>query len=380
MSLKEKIFAEAKRLGFKLIAVTKPDPPPHLDVYEHWLEKGRHGEMGYLSTDRARIRRADPSLILPECKSILVLGWDYTIPKLSEDLTLKDQRYLKGRIASYAWDEDYHDVIPARLKTLVAFIENQVGRPVANRWYTDTGPILERELAQRAGLGWIGKNTCLINPAKGSFFLLAELFLGIDLEPDPPFTADRCGSCNRCIDACPTACILSDRTIDAAQCISYLTIELKGSIPLEMRPQMDNWIFGCDICQQVCPWNQRFAGSSEGQGFHEGTQAANPDLIADLSLSPQEFNRKFKGSPVKRAKRRGYLRNVAVALGNSKAISAVPSLIKSLMDDPDPLVRGHSAWALGEMDDESARRALQEAARDEDDPDVLAEIRAALGE
>jgi epoxyqueuosine reductase len=336
--------------------------------------------MGYLSTDRARIRRADPSLILPECKSILVLGWDYTIPKLSEDLTLKDQRYLKGRIASYAWDEDYHDVIPARLKTLVAFIENQVGRPVANRWYTDTGPILERELAQRAGLGWIGKNTCLINPAKGSFFLLAELFLGIDLEPDPPFTADRCGSCNRCIDACPTACILSDRTIDAAQCISYLTIELKGSIPLEMRPQMDNWIFGCDICQQVCPWNQRFAGSSEGQGFHEGTQAANPDLIADLSLSPQEFNRKFKGSPVKRAKRRGYLRNVAVALGNSKAISAVPSLIKSLMDDPDPLVRGHSAWALGEMDDESARRALQEAARDEDDPDVLAEIRAALGE
>jgi epoxyqueuosine reductase len=380
MSLKEKIFAEAKRLGFKLIGVTKPDPPPHLDVYEHWLEKGRHGEMGYLSTDRARIRRADPSLILPECKSILVLGWDYTIPKLSEDLTLKDQRYLKGRIASYAWDEDYHDVIPARLKTLVAFIENQVGRPVANRWYTDTGPILERELAQRAGLGWIGKNTCLINPAKGSFFLLAELFLGIDLEPDPPFTADRCGSCNRCIDACPTACILSDRTIDAAQCISYLTIELKGSIPLEMRPQMDNWIFGCDICQQVCPWNQRFAGSSEGQGFHEGTQAANPDLIADLSLSPQEFNRKFKGSPVKRAKRRGYLRNVAVALGNSKAISAVPSLIKSLMDDPDPLVRGHSAWALGEMDDESARRALQEAARDEDDPDVLAEIRAALGE
>ena len=167
MSLKEKIFAEAKRLGFNLIGVTRPDPPPHLDIYEHWLEKGRYGEMGYLATDRARVRRADPSLILPECKSILVLGWDHTVPILSKDLNAADHQLTKGRIASYAWGEDYHHVIPGQLKVLVDFIENQVGGPVANRWYTDTGPILERELAQRAGLGWIGKNTCLINPAKG---------------------------------------------------------------------------------------------------------------------------------------------------------------------------------------------------------------------
>jgi epoxyqueuosine reductase len=380
VSLKEKIFAEAERLGFNLIGVTRPDPPPHLDVYEHWLEEGRHGEMGYLSTDRSRARRAEPSLILPECKSILVLGWDHTIPILSEDLKAGDHQLAKGRIASYAWDEDYHNVIPERLNALVDFIENQVGGPVAHRWYTDTGPILERELAQRAGLGWIGKNTCLINPAKGSFFLLAELFLGIDLEPDPPFAADRCGSCTRCIDACPTACILPDRTIDAAKCISYLTIELKGPVPPDLRPQMDNWIFGCDICQQVCPWNQRFAGTSEDQGISGRAHAVNPGLAAELLLSPQEFNRKFKGSPVKRAKRRGYLRNVAVALGNSKEISAAPSLIKSLRGDPEPLVRGHAAWALGQLSEESARKALQEAALAEDDPGVLAEISAALGE
>jgi epoxyqueuosine reductase len=319
MSLKESIYAEARRLGFKLVGVTQPDPPQHLDVYERWLHAGYHGEMGYLSTDRARAHRADPRLILPECKSILVLGWEHTIPKSSKDKSDNKNRDLKGRIASYAWDEDYHNVLPRRLEQLAAFIENQVGEPVANRWYTDTGPILERELAQRAGLGWIGKNTCLINPANGSYFLLAELFIGIELEADQPFFADRCGSCTRCLEACPTACILPDRTIDASRCISYLSIELKGPIPVDLRSQMDNWVFGCDICQQVCPWNQRFARPGGGEKTSGRSQIANPDLIAELSLTPEQFNRKFKGSPVKRAKRRGYLRNVAVSPLRSQA-------------------------------------------------------------
>lgn len=378
MSLKESIIAEAKRLGFNLVGVTRPDPPPHLDVYEHWLRKGHHGEMGYLSTDRARARRSDPRLILAECKSILVLGWDHIIPESTEEMAGVESRPSKGRIASYAWDEDYHDVIPPRLKALVEFIENLIGEPVPNRWYTDTGPILERELAQRAGLGWIGKNTCLINPTKGSYFLLAELLLNIDLEPDPPFAADHCGSCTRCIEACPTACILPDRTINAQQCISYLTIELKGPLPLEMRPQMDNWIFGCDICQLVCPWNQRFAHPDEIPT--ERDQIAAPELTRELSLTPEEFNRKFKGSPVKRTKRRGYLRNVAVALGNSRDTSSAPSLAKTLEIEPEPLVRRHAAWALGQMNDDFARSALQEAAADENDPEVLAEIQSALGE
>lgn len=376
MSLKGSIFTEAKRLGFNLVGVTHPDPPPHVDVYEHWINEGHHGEMDYLSTERARARRADPRLILPECKSILVLGWEHTVPIIMEDHPGEERPELNGRIGSYAWDKDYHDVIPERLKQLVEFVEIQVGEPVPNRWYTDTGPILERELAQRAGLGWIGKNTCLINPAKGSYFLLAELFLGIDLEPDQPFTADRCGSCTRCIEACPTECILPDRTIDASQCISYLTIELKGSISPELRPKMDNWIFGCDICQQVCPWNQRFANPDERLSGE--TQIENPELTAELSLSPEEFNRKFKGNPIKRAKRRGYLRNVAVALGNSGQASVVPVLVESLKVEPEPLVRRHAAWALGQIDDVHARRSLQKAAGSEDEPGVLAEIQAAL--
>jgi len=382
MSLKDQIVAEAKRLGFNLVGVTHPDPPPHFDVYENWLRRGRHGEMGYLSNQPARRRRANPRLILPECRSILILGMRHSIPEplalVPEEDELIDHIY-RGRVASYAWRDDYHDQIPPRLKQLVNFIEARIGETVPNRYYTDTGPILERELAQRAGLGWIGKNTCLINPAQGSYIFLAELLLGIDLEPDLPFTADRCGTCTRCIDACPTACILPDRTIDAASCISYLTIELKNPIPVELRPQMKNWIFGCDICQQVCPWNQRFATSPSDQAFVERPNVSSPDLMVELLLSPREFNQKFKGSPVKRAKRRGYLRNVAVALGNHKSLAAVSPLVNTLLDEPEPLVRGHAAWALGQIGGELAWQALTEAEGCEQDPYVLEEILSITG-
>ncbi len=379
MSLKAEIAAEAKRLGFNLFGVTTPEPPTHFEVYESWLEKGGHGDMGYLETVRARERRRDPGLILSGCQSILVLGWPHAIP----NLTVQAQDEVspaqpKGRIAAYAWGEDYHDVIPARLELLVSFIEARVGVPVPNRWYTDTGPILERDLAMRAGLGWIGKNTCLINPQQGSFTLLAELFLGIKIEPDQPFDTDRCGSCTRCIEACPTACIQTDRTIDSSQCISYLTIELKGAIPQELRPQLGDWVFGCDICQQVCPWNQRFASPSRLS--LEETQKAEPHLIKELSLSPQGFNQKFKGSSVRRAKRRGYLRNVAVALGNSSSPQAIPALIDSLSNDIEPLVRSHAAWALGRIATHQARQALLKTLDTEQDPLVLEEIHLSLGD
>ena len=378
MSLKNEIAAEARRLGFNLFGVTSPDTPPHYAVYEDWIEQGRHGEMGYLDTERARQRRKNPSLILPECQSILVLGWPHTVPSFSrEGLEGEDQR-LTGRIASYAWGEDYHDVIPARLQELVAFIEERRGETIPNRWYTDTGPILERDLAQQAGLGWIGKNTCLINPGQGSFFLLAEIFLGIKLEPDTPFSADRCGTCTRCIEACPTDCIQANRTIDASQCISYLTIELKGAIPRDIRTNLSNWVFGCDICQQVCPWNQRFA--DQGNSNQADISLKEPDLISELTYTPEEFNRKFKGNPVKRAKRRGYLRNVAVALGNSNSAAGVPQLIKSLNEDPEPLVRGHAAWALGRIGGKQVKQALEKAALEEEDTFVVEEIHFALGE
>jgi epoxyqueuosine reductase len=373
MALKNEIAAEARRLGFNLFGVVEPVRPPHFEVYISWIARGCHGEMGYLATDRAIKRRKVPGLILPGCQSILVLGWPHRTPPLHTQAAAPDDSELRGSIAAYAWSEDYHDVIPARLEALAAFIETRVGGPVPNRWYTDTGPILERDLAQLAGLGWIGKNTCLINPGQGSYFLLAELFLGIKLEPDSPFKADRCGTCTRCIEACPTACIQEDRTLDASKCISYLTIELKGSISRDLRPQIGNWIFGCDICQQVCPWNQRFAEPSAPDPVD--AEAIGPDLIKELPLTGRDFNRKFKGKPVKRTRRRGYLRNVAVALGNSGSSKAIPGLVYSLLNDPETLVREHAAWALGRFDQETARLALQDALQTEEDPAVLAEIR-----
>jgi epoxyqueuosine reductase len=286
---------------------------------------------------------------------------------------------LHGRVASYAWSDDYHDVLPVRLRELAKYIEKLNGAPVPNRWYTDTGPLLEREFAQRAGLGWIGKNTCLINPGHGSYFLLAEILLGIDLPPDPPFTADRCGECRRCLEACPTGCILSDRTIDSRRCISYLTIELKGPIPVDLRLMIGDWIFGCDICQQVCPWNQRFARALGDPAFAALPGRARPELVNELNLTAEEFNLKFKGSPIKRAKRRGYLRNVAVALGNSMDRTASAALSNAMLYDPEPLVRGHAAWALGRIGGEAARQALNLAIQNEPDAYVQGEIEAASG-
>ncbi|MEA2008774.1 MAG: tRNA epoxyqueuosine(34) reductase QueG, partial [Chloroflexota bacterium] len=246
------------------------------------------------------------------------------------------------------------------------------------RWYTDTGPILERELASRAGLGWIGKNTCLINPEKGSYFFLAEILLGIELAPDPPFPTSQCGSCTRCIDACPTGSLKEPYTLDANRCISYLTIELKEAIPRDLRPLLGDWIFGCDICQQVCPWNGRSAPGAEIPAeFAFRAEVAVPVLGTELALSPQEFNSKFRRSPVKRTKRRGYLRNVAVALGNAGEEQAVPALATALGDE-EPLVRGHAAWALGQIGGESARQTLKTSLGEEENPDVRAEIRAAL--
>lgn len=340
MALTEKIKDEARCLGFALVGVTTPDPPPHWPVFQNWLAVGRHGSMGYLADPR----RSDPRLVLPECKSIIVLAMCYPDPEFAP---ASGQSPLFGRVAAYAWGRDYHLVLPEKLKALAGFIEREAGASVTHRWYTDAGPLLERDLAQRAGLGWIGRNTCLINPAIGSYFFLAEILLGIELEPDPPFTYDRCGTCTRCIEACPTACILPDRTLDARRCISYLTIENRGEIPLGMRPKIGNWVFGCDICQIVCPWNRR-AKPTPDPAFVSRSGVPAPDLTSALSLSPQEFNKQFKDSPIQRARRRGYLRNVSVALGNTKNPAAVPAL-EGAAQEEDPLIGIHARWALKEI-------------------------------
>jgi epoxyqueuosine reductase len=340
VSLTQAIKNEARQLGFSLAGITTPEPALHWPVYKHWLLMGRHGSMDYL-TDH---RRADPRLVLPECQSILVLGMNYPDPV---SVSQNDDGHPSGRIAAYAWGRDYHLVIQERLKSLAAHINGKLGIQIPQHWYTDTGPIMERDLAQRAGLGWIGKNTCLIHPKIGSYFLLAEILLGIELEPDSPFNHDRCGTCSRCITACPTGCILPDRTLDARRCIAYLTIENKGVIPPDLRPSIGNRVFGCDICQLICPWNKSITQEHD-PAFNPDPVFANPDLIAELTINPQNFIQKFKDNPVLRSKRRGYLRNVAVALGNTGDASALPALERASQDQ-EPLVREHAVWAVEQI-------------------------------
>ena len=343
-SLTHFVKTEAHRLGFSLAGVTSPDPPPHLSTFENWLAMGRHADMSYLATERGRLRRADIRLILPECRSILTLGIRYPAPVLS----LPEQEEIpKGQIAAYAWGPDYHQVLPEKMKALINTIQNHIGQTFPYLCYTDTGPILERDLAQRAGLGWIGKNTCLIHPHMGSYFLLAEILLGIELELDVPFEADRCGSCTRCIQACPTGCILPDRTLDARRCISYLSIEMKESIPEELRPAMGNWVFGCDICQMVCPWNH-FA-TPEGEAvLSQSAGVGSPNLLEELALDAHTYNQKYRESALMRTRRHRYLRNVIVALSNSGWSEANQRALMRVKDDPNPLIKEHATWALAQ--------------------------------
>ena len=341
-----KIKNEAEKQGFVLTGITTPETPPHISTYESWLDAGRHAPMDYLAREDARQRRADPKLILPECQSILVLAYPYNpVSPLRGTLPDRAEEGSKGKIAAYALTDDYHLFLKEKLQAIVNLIETEVGHPVPNRWYTDTGPVLERDLAQRASLGWIGKNTCLINPKVGSYFFLAEILLGIELPADAPFSSDHCGTCTRCIDACPTQAILPNHTLDANLCISYLTIENKGEIPEELRPQLGDLIFGCDICQEVCPWNGKVLKRSNVQTLERPTIQSEQNLIDELVLTPQEFNKKFKNNPVKRAKRRGYLRNIAVALGNAGNPEAIP-VLENALNDIEPLVRDHAKWAL----------------------------------
>jgi len=373
LELTTSIKTEAYRLGFDLFGVTRPSPPPHLDVYQHWLTAGRHGGMAYLASDRALRRRADPCLILPECRSILVVAVNY-LPQPSQPSIGQ----IGARVAAYALGDDYHDVLLERLEHLAAFVELQVNQSVPNRIYIDTGPILERELAQRAGLGWIGKNTCLINPQIGSYFILGELLLGIDLEPDTPFRSDRCGSCTRCIDACPTGCILPDRTLDARRCISYLTIEEKGNIPANLRSSIGGWLFGCDICQQVCPWNMRFAAPTSDPSFQPRSFLVQPDVNLFLSLAPGSWTQSLRNSPLLRPKRRGLVRNASIVAGNTGDPTTVPSLVRNLLCDSEPLVRAYAAWALGQIGGEQALKTLEQAKGMEIEQIVMDEIEAAL--
>lgn len=370
MDLKEYIKAEASALGFSLIGFTTPDPPEHFTLYLDWLKENRHGSMGYLASEDGIGYRAQPQTLLPGAKTIIILAVRYPHPAPGSSGGPK--------IASYAWPEvDYHLVMPELLQQLAAAIESFLGRKLQYRGFTDGGHILERELAQRAGLGWIGKNSCLISPNEGSYFFLTELFIDAEVPSDPPFSGDRCGSCRRCIDACPTQCILPNRTLDASRCISFLTIENRDAVPQDLRPMLGDWIFGCDICQMVCPWNQK-PPLPLTPGFSPGPVFEELDPEKELRLSPQEFKRSYNTSAIKRAKRRGYLRNLAIMMGNSRSAAYVPILAYTLREEFEILVRSHAAWALGMIGTADAQEALLQAQQQEINPIVLKEIETAL--
>jgi len=366
-----RIKAEATSLGFRLCAITRPAPPYHFDIFKGWLNREFHAGMAYLSSERSLHFRANPAHLFPECRSILVLAAAYPEIKPAHDPAL-------GIIASYALAKDYHLTLVEALKELHQHITAIIGRPFLSAAYTDSAPILERDLAWQSGMGWIGKNANLISPRIGSFFLLAELFTDLDLEPDPPPVGGHCGTCERCLQACPTACILPDRTIDSRRCISYLTIENKGSIPAPLRPLIGRRIFGCDICQAVCPWNTRHRDALTGGLLEARSDLANPALIEAMALSETGFKMKYRGTPIMRSKRSGFLRNVCVALGNSGDEQALPALSTALERDPEVLIRSHAAWALGQFSSKQARDALKAALLTEPDPGVKEEILAAV--
>jgi len=359
----------ARDLGFDPVGVAPALPPEHWPFFEKWLSDGHAGEMAWLS--RNGERRQDPTQIVPGARSIVCVGMNYEPPESPKESPDR----ASGRISRYARGDDYHDVMKSRLMELLRLIQ-ELDLGAEGRVYVDTGPVLERDHAARAGLGWFGKHTNLIHLEKGSWFFLGEIIVTTDLIPDAPVT-DHCGTCRLCMDACPTNAIPAPYVLDSTRCISYLTIELRGPIPDDLRPGMGRWVYGCDLCQEVCPWNQKHAHPTAEPAFQSRDGFEAPDLQELLGLDPEAFSRRFRKSPIKRTKRRGLLRNAAVALGNLKRPESVPALAKAL-GDQEPLVRGHAAWALGEIGGEAAVAALREAEGEEDE-DVKLEIGKALG-
>ncbi len=327
---------EARRAGFDLVGVATSCSSSHIAHYRQWLAEGYHAEMGYLARPDAVEKRRDPRLIMPGVRSVVVVGMNYYPGGFPS------AQVHHGRVSRYAWGEDYHDVMLDKLECLAGRITELVDRSVSHRAYVDFGPLMERELASRAGLGWIGKNTNLIHPSLGSYIFLGELLLSVELEADPPVSEDRCGSCTACIEACPTGALVAPRVLDARRCISYLTIEHRGVIPEALRPSMGDWVFGCDICQEVCPWNKRFARP-------EGSSAFSPsrpllDLVELLGMGEDAFGTRFRDTPLWRPGRAGLLRNAVVVLGNSGAKRALPALDQVCRDE-NQLVAEHAVWA-----------------------------------
>ena len=364
--MKQRLRRAGLALGFTRVGFAPAERPAHADAYLRWLEDGHHGDMGWMARPDAVRRRLDPREALPGCRTVIVATLSYApdvvsegageapepAPVLADPSGSEPGGGASGRpiVARYARGRDYHDWFEDRLDALAAEVR-ALDTAAGVKPYVDYGPVLERDHAQRAGLGWIGKNTMLIDPALGSWLLLGELLTTLEIEPDEPFLPDRCGSCRRCIDACPTDAILEHRAVDSRRCISYLTIELKGSIPVELRPAIGTRVFGCDICQDVCPWNAD-PGPGDPGALTEGRSAGFPALRAWaerlLEMDAAAYREAYRGTPLSRPGRDAMLRNLCVGLGNSAEPAAAPVLARCLADDSE-LVREHAAWALGRL-------------------------------
>lgn len=356
--LAEAIKAQAHTLGFDLVGITGAEPSAFAEEYRDWVARGYAGEMEYLT--RNLHRRLDPRELLPDARSIIVVGMNY-YADAEEGPGTPAPDPERAVFARYARGDDYHDVMTARLRALLDFVKAEAGGDADGRVYVDAGPILEREVARRAGLGWFGKNTMLINTRRGSYFFLGEIVTNVALPVDEPAVGG-CGTCTRCLDACPTGAIVAPYELDARRCLSYLTIELKGAIPEELRPDImasGNRIFGCDICQEVCPFNLRRSTPTPEPAFQPRKITSNPKLVDLLLMDEETFRREFKGSPVKRTKWRGLLRNVAAALSASNDPASEATLIQAL-DHEEPFARGQAEWSLKAL---RARKREQDTAQ-----------------
>lgn len=375
-SLTERIRSEAARLGFDAVGFARAAEHPHIERLDAWLAHGRHGTMHWMAQDPRR--RADPRKVLHHARTVISVSASYYRGDWPDPNAIAERQTrtaLRGRIARYAWGRDYHKRLKRRLYALARAI--RALEPSA-RWvsYVDTGPVLDRAWAERAGIGWIGKNTNVITKGAGSWQFLGEILTDLEIQPGPP-ARNHCGSCARCIAACPTGAIVGPYELDARRCISYLTIEHRAAIPIELRPAIGTRIFGCDDCQEVCPWN-RFATPTANRDFAERPEQQTPELIPLLALDETGFTARFQGSALRRAGRTLFVRNVAVALGNLGDRRAVPALRSALLHDLDSLVRGHAAWALGAIGGPESLDALSEAQTREANQEVRREIGYAI--
>lgn len=366
-SLTDALKQEAYRLGFELAGVCEAVAPPGLDRFRQWLACGYAGEMQYIA-DRAEAYE-HPRHVLDGVRSLLLLAVNYHTADPAQT------QAGKGRVSRYAWGRDYHGLVRERLHRLADF-HRQLAPQAVVRGVVDTAPLLEREFAQLAGLGWIGKNTLLLNRQLGSWFFLAALLTTEPLVPDQPHDANFCGDCRACLDACPTGALTEAYRLDARRCISYLTIELRGHAPPDWRSQAGDWLLGCDLCQEVCPWNRRAPVTLE-TSFRPVTDANPLDLIPLFALDDNAFRERFRHTPLWRPKRRGLLRNAAIVLGNRPHPAALPALSTGL-NDAEPMVRSACAWALGRSADREAAEALRARLPLEPDAEVRAEIEQAL--